>query len=125
MDFRFLRDPLAPFMIRRVETGMCKVLLLPIKYSSTRSITHHEFTAQIIKLFLPPIENCCFLPREITRLEVRWMPQHDFQGGFPQKMVLEEGNVASVLRLMLLRQGRDVIEVTFETDLEWNERVGF
>jgi hypothetical protein len=53
------------------------------------------------------------------------MPRHDFQGGYPQRMVLEEGNVASVLRLMLLRQGRDVIEVTFETDLEWNERVGF
>ncbi|KAH9203280.1 hypothetical protein DL95DRAFT_399493 [Leptodontidium sp. 2 PMI_412] len=116
-----------PFMIRRQDTDDCGVVLLNLDPPCTNSRTYRSLVSSIEALFSPSITNQ-FSPEQqgklINKLEVRWLPRRGYDSeGYPHTLLLNEKNAYAMLKLILLRQGTDIIEVTVETDEEKKNRL--
>lgn len=118
MNNKVFEDSSAPFMVRRSHTGEPAVLLFRIGNSSSDS--YHNLLSEIDTLFsLHKISKVDTY--EITKLEVHWLSK----GVFPHRQTLNEKNTMAILRLILLRQGRDVVEATIERKEEAQEKRGY
>jgi hypothetical protein len=113
-------------MIRRQDTNDCAVVLLDLDSPSTNSRTYQSLVSSIEVLFSPSITNRSS-PQQgklINKLEVRWLPRRGYDSeGYPHTLLLNEKNAYAILKLILLRQGTDIIEVTVETDEEKKNRL--
>ncbi|OBT38763.1 hypothetical protein VE00_10838 [Pseudogymnoascus sp. WSF 3629] len=124
MDIKAISDRHAPFMVRRQDTGECAVLMVEITNSGLL-LDYKSLSSNIERLFFPEIRH--YYGREsgskITKIEARWLPRRGYESeGYPHTLLVDEKNAQAILRLILLRQGTDIIEVTLETDAEKDKR---
>jgi hypothetical protein len=115
-----------PFMIRRQDTGDCAVLLLNLDSPSTNPAAYRSLVSSIEDLFSQSITNrsSARQGKLINKLEARWLPRRGYDSeGYPHTLLLNETNAHAILKLILLRQGTDIIEVTVETDEEKKNRL--
>jgi hypothetical protein len=90
--------------------------------TSSQPRTYKSLVSDIEQLFSPGRK----LERKITKIEARWLPRrgHDSEG-YPHTLVVDEKNSQAISRLILFRQGTDIIEATLETDEEKDERPSY
>jgi hypothetical protein len=120
MDNKAIFDQSAPSIVRRQDTSEYTVLLLKFDTVLPFNEEIYESLASCIeKLFYPKNQNRAEERKRITKLEACWLPRRSYDlEGFPQTILLDETNAYAILRLIVLRQGTDIIEVTLETDEE-------
>lgn len=105
-----------PFMVRRKDTSDSTILLVDLKMLNC-DLHIYQFLSYYTGLrFLGPRSE-----KEITKLEVRWLPRRG--DAYPDTLILDKTNAYTALKLILLRQGTDLIEVTVETDEEQKSRL--
>ena len=125
MDIKAITDRHAPFMVRRQDTGECAVLMVDIRSVGRLHDDYKTLLCNIEKLFFP--ETIHYYGREpgsrIIKIEARWLPRRGYDSeGYPHTLLVDEKNAQAILRLILLRQGTDIIEVTLETDALTDKR---
>lgn len=119
MDIKAIADRHAPFMVRRQDTGECAVLMVDIMSLSIHNGDYKSLLRNIEELFFPGIIRRfgCEPGSKITKIEARWLPRRGYDSeGYPHTLLVDEKNANAILRLILLRQGTDIIEATLKTD---------
>lgn len=118
MDNNALSDGKVPFMVRRKDTGECAVLLIHL------SPSHLNLRILLRQIYTTFSTNRYWGDQKmISKLEVCWLSRQGYHSeGYPQRLLFNNQNMIAILRLMLLRQGIDVIEATFETPEEMRKR---
>ena len=125
MDNKTFGDCSAPFMVRRQDTNECAVLLFNI---GQHAYPVYDKLVSEVGILFSTRRSCNGewindVSRRITKLEVRWLPRRGYDSeGFPHTLLLNDKNMAAMLRLMLLRRGTDIIEATIEDEEDKRER---
>jgi hypothetical protein len=109
-------------MARRQDTQECAILMIElyrfdVGYNDSQYV-YDDINREVGRVFKRqgdrPYEGG--LGRRINKFEARWLPRRgpDLEG-YPCTLAIDKTNACAVLKLMLQRQGSDIIEVTMGT----------
>lgn len=118
MNNKAISDGQAPFMVRLQDTDACAIMMLGLnRINHDYSFNYDQLVTSIGQLFPETRSHGnghgWYASRKIAKLEARWLPRRGYESeGYPQTILLDQQNGRGILRMILLRQGTDIIEAT-------------